>query len=810
MPRPPTSSAPRSKNVLHPAATLRLLSGIDACASLASLSIAGARAPAEICTRLVGRALGFSPLQISRVLEDPALHPPLRARAAGGGGAEQEEERGVHEPGDACAGALQGPLLWERPGIAKLNLSGCAPAMAGLHAMAALALAHDRAAAATRASEAVLGARAFVRLEESGLSRFVMVQPSAAGGALRGRTPWGAPSLLSRPASRGSQSGDAAMGSERGAQQSRSAAAHDGGGDWPAQASAEETEDLFLRADGTLRGSAGACDSARGALEAALAEESAAAAVPATPPGGTCAAPSLRAAAAAMAARLAALSAPPPPPPPPLHDLRGPRAPTLRALKLRSCALGEAELRCFLRGAGVGGSLEDLDVSGNPLGAAGAAALAKALRAPASRLTRLALGACGASEGGRALWGLRALVDAWAGDGGGGAGGGGNRALEVLDLRDTQLLARGGAGGGASGGGASGGGASGGGISGGFARPAEEHELVERLARGLAANCSMRELDLRGCGLGPRDLRVLTAAMEAHPFALPRAAHVVQGVSEWVEARLRVLGGAPPPPRPRHLSFLEGGSSAEARRARVGSPPAAGRESQSAGAGSRGLRGASAGPALLGRAGRRDLRVAAAAPSIVGALSAVAGGAVIAGAAAAGAVRRRGGARLLLEELLAAAARPGLSVAEAHIQRVLAETRLAVPASSSEDPGAARRRARRGQSPSRPAQTPLALAAAAAGAPPPWDGRRLAALGAAGAAISHCDIYASFPGLYVRTDARAAEARLALPARAVPVRPQARGRVAAPLLSAAATAQLKFRLLRIVMACLGEPRVIRM
>lgn len=171
-----------SKNVLHPVAATGLLAGLAACPSLRSLSLAASRAPDGLLVPLVGKAVGFSPAQVRRILEDAALHPPLPPSTPA---ADAALPSGLvaYEPGALAASALSEPLLFETPGIVKLNLAGCAPGPAGLRTVSALLLAHERALAATRAGVAANAAA------EAADAAAALSAAQQRGGALASPTP---------------------------------------------------------------------------------------------------------------------------------------------------------------------------------------------------------------------------------------------------------------------------------------------------------------------------------------------------------------------------------------------------------------------------------------------------------------------------------------------------------------------------------------------------------------------------------------------------------------------------------------------
>lgn len=188
-------------------------------------------------------------------------------------------------------------------------------------------------------------------------------------------------------------------------------------------------------------------------------------------------------------------------------------APRLCSLKLRSNDITPLGLRSLFRGVRVSTSLRVLDVSNNPLGAAGAHVLAQALGggsgASACPLSSLRADGCQLSDGGTDFRGVIAVFDAL----------GSNRVLESLSLRANRLVAQGFA----------------------FLAPSVMYPVPDAIGRAIERNVTLRELDVSGNNFGTHGARIVLNGIARAPHVTRHAALIADTLTQWLDAMLSAL-----------------------------------------------------------------------------------------------------------------------------------------------------------------------------------------------------------------------------------------------------------------------------
>ena len=193
-------------------------------------------------------------------------------------------------------------------------------------------------------------------------------------------------------------------------------------------------------------------------------------------------------------------------------------APRLCSLKVRSNDITPLGLRSLFRGVRISTSLRALDVSNNPLGAAGAHVLAEALGggsgASVCPLSSLRADSCQLTDGGSDLRGVIALFDAL----------GSNRVLESLSLRANRLVAQGFA----------------------FLAPSVMYPVPDAIGRAIERNVTLRELDVSENNFGPQGLRIVSNGLARAPHVTRHAALIADTLTQWLDIMLSTLHSRAP------------------------------------------------------------------------------------------------------------------------------------------------------------------------------------------------------------------------------------------------------------------------
>lgn len=180
----------------------------------------------------------------------------------------------------------------------------------------------------------------------------------------------------------------------------------------------------------------------------------------------------------------------------------------LTILNLRHNNLCPLSIRQLCRGLRGANNLRVLDISNNPIGAAGAYAIASLLESGVCELEDLRLSHCLLSDRGRDLRGLHALFDSLTR----------NNTLACLDLSHNAILLS----------------------TMLYNRKKVEQQLVHRLEEILMANTSLAILDLRGNNLSITGSRITAEALKQSPLAIPRGSLIVATITKWLESMMKL------------------------------------------------------------------------------------------------------------------------------------------------------------------------------------------------------------------------------------------------------------------------------